>query len=87
MNTNVSLKNLFWVAGLAGLGSAAARSFIWLYKSREMSGLQIWAPTLISVGLVVLMLALICRLFINAADEADPLKGWLESRQLPPTHD
>jgi hypothetical protein len=33
------------------------------------------------------MLALICRLFINAADEADPLKGWLESRQLPPTHD
>jgi hypothetical protein len=31
------------------------------------------------------MLALICRMFIDAAEEADPLKGWLEAHELPPT--
>jgi hypothetical protein len=30
------------------------------------------------------MFALICRMFIDAAKEADPLKGWLESHELPP---
>jgi hypothetical protein len=30
------------------------------------------------------MLALICRMFIDTAEEADPLKGWLEAHELPP---
>jgi hypothetical protein len=79
-----SSKISLYVAGLTGVGSGAARSLVWLYHSWEMSGSQIWAPALVSFALVATMIALIYRVFIEAADEADPLNGWLESREMKP---
>jgi hypothetical protein len=84
MKLGASLKTRLYMAGITGLGSGAARSSVWLYKSWGMSELQFWTPALVTLGQLVFMAALIRRVFIDAADEADPLKGWLESHQSPP---
>jgi hypothetical protein len=79
----LSSKSRLYLVGAGAVGSAAARSGVWLHRSWSASGLQFWTPALISFALTAGMLALIFRMFMNAADEADPLTGWLKAQRTP----
>jgi hypothetical protein len=63
MSTCASFKKRFALAGLSGAVAATARAFIWFYKSAGTLGSQFWGPGMILLGIALIAVAMIARLF------------------------